>query len=53
MIGHAIAFPDSEVTSTFLGLTLPRQIVLDATAVPQLACWVERALAYGYPWWVL
>jgi hypothetical protein len=46
VISHAIAFPDIEVKSTFLGLDLPRQIVLDATDVPQLARWVEQALAY-------
>jgi Nuclease-related domain/UvrD-like helicase C-terminal domain/AAA domain len=46
VIGHAVAFPDVAVKSTFLGLTLPRQIVLDATDVPQLTRWVERALDY-------
>ena len=46
VVGHAVAFPDVEVRSTFLGLTLPRQLVLDATDLPQLARWVGRALDY-------
>src|SRR6266699_6212733 len=46
VIGHAVAFPDVEIKSTFLGLALPRQIVLDATDLPQLAPWVRRALDY-------
>jgi Nuclease-related domain/AAA domain len=46
VVGHAVAFPDGEVKSTFLGLTLPRQIVLDASDVGQLARWVGRAFAY-------
>lgn len=46
VIGHAVAFPDVDITSPFLGLNLPRQIVLDATDLPQLARWVERALNY-------
>ena len=44
--GHAVAFPDVEIRSTFLGLTLPRELVLDATDLPQLAHWMGRALAY-------
>lgn len=46
VMGHAVAFPDVEIRSTFLGLTLPRQLVLDATDVPQLERWVGQALAY-------
>lgn len=46
VIGHAVAFPDVEIKSTFLGLDLPRQIVLDATDLPQLARWVGRVLDY-------
>jgi hypothetical protein len=46
VVGHAVAFPDVEVKTISLGLNLPRQIVLDATDVPQLAHWVGRALTY-------
>ena len=46
VMGHAVAFPDVEIRSTFLGLNLPRQLVLDATDLPQLARWVGQALAY-------
>jgi hypothetical protein len=44
VMGHAVAFPDIEVRSTFLGLDLPRRIVLDASDLQELARWVERAL---------
>ena len=46
VIGHAVAFPDVEIKSTFLGLNLPRQIVLDATDIPRLGRWVGRVLDY-------
>ncbi len=52
VIGHAVAFPDVEIKSTFLGLALPRQIVLDATDLPQLAPWVRQTGA-GLLGWAL
>jgi len=45
-IGHAVGFPDVLVGEQFLGLDLPREIVLDQTDLPHLARWVRRTMEY-------
>jgi hypothetical protein len=45
-IGHAVAFPDIIVTATHLGTDLPREIILDATNMVDIATWVEQTFAY-------
>jgi len=45
-IGHAVAFPDVVVGQELLGPDKPREIVLDATDLGDLAAWVDRALDY-------
>lgn len=45
-IGHAIAFPGVIIGQMFLGMDLPRQIVLDATDLPQVTAWMEHAFEY-------
>lgn len=45
-IGHAVAFPDIIVTATHLGTDLPREIILDAINMVDIATWVEQTFAY-------
>lgn len=45
-IGHAVGFPDVVVGEKFLGLDLPREIVLDQTDLPYLVHWVQHTMDY-------
>lgn len=45
-IGHAVAFPNVMASASLLGLDRPRDIVLDASDVADVAGWVRRALDY-------
>jgi len=45
-IGHAVAFPDVVVGQELLGPDKPREIVLDATDLADLAAWVNQSLDY-------
>lgn len=47
-IGHAVAFPDC-VAERDLRSDAPREIILDATDMPRLKQWVERAFAFYSP----
>jgi len=47
-IGHAVAFPDCTVEGG-LRPDAPREIVLDASDMPHVREWVERALAFHAP----
>jgi hypothetical protein len=44
-VGYAVAFPDVAVKQD-LRLDAPRELILDATDMPSLLDWVERALRY-------
>jgi hypothetical protein len=45
-IGYAVALTDVRVNNAWLGLDKPREIILDADDLPNLAEWVNRTMEY-------